>query len=341
MHFFTVKHFHSLKLNFLTNEGMSLIYRMPGIRSFGIEDKKFIVYVDSALLEDDSLLRRIKRSVESHHDVDRSSLQAWQEPIFHHRIGDLIEGEDNSMGMITTFAERVDSNGNNPSRDLYFITCEHVAPREQMRVFFLRCNCQSKSVDCDCEKEELGINMYPFGSKKENPFDAVVDITCGIVNKKTSSFCDKTVCVPHCRPVEIVDFSKTIETHTGKPVLKWDCDGNQRSGEYCGVQYTDSLHGESESLENVPRRVDLIRSVDDHSFGREGHSGALIFLMQNEGGAIDFMSPAFVYLGRWSNNKYMCFRLQEGIQCLEMEHKLKLKLCLENPGETDSCMAVS
>lgn len=321
---------------------MSLICRMSGIRSFGIEDNKFIVYVDSASLNDDSLLRRIKRSVGSHHNVDKSSLQAWQKPVFHHhRIGDLIEGEDKAMGMITTFAERVDINGKNPSRDLYFITCEHVAPREQMRVFFLRCNCQSKCVDCDCEKEELGINMYPFGSEKENPFDAVVDITCGIVNKTTSSLCDRTVCVPHCRPVKIVDFSKTIETHTGKPVLKWDCDGNQRRGEYCGVQYTVSLHGESESLENVPKRVDLIRSVEDHSFGREGHCGALIFLMKNEGGAVDLMSPAFVYLGLWPNNKYMCFRLQEGIQCLEMEHKLKLKLCLENPGETDSCMAVS
>lgn len=112
---------------------MSLICRMSGIRSFGIEDNKFIVYVDSASLDDDSLLRRIKRSVGSHHNVDKSSLQAWQKPVFHHhRIGDLIEGEDKAMGMITTFAERVDINGKNPSRDLYFITCEHVAPREQM-----------------------------------------------------------------------------------------------------------------------------------------------------------------------------------------------------------------
>lgn len=91
---------------------MSLICRMSGIRSFGIEDNKFIVYVDSVSLDDDSLLRRIKRSVGSHHNVDKSSLQAWQKPVFHHhRIGDLIEGEDKAMGMITTFAERVDING--------------------------------------------------------------------------------------------------------------------------------------------------------------------------------------------------------------------------------------
>lgn len=69
----------------------------------------------------------------------------------------------------------------------------------------------------------------------------------------------------------------------------------------------------------APKRVDLIQSEEGHSFGREGHCGALIFLMQND--VVDIISPAFVYLGRWSSgNKYMTFRLQEGIQCLEMEY---------------------
>lgn len=121
---------------------VSLLCRIPGIRSFGIEDKEFKVYVDTALLDDESLLKRVKGSVKPHHDVDRSSLQAWQEPIFHHRIGDLIEGKDNRRGMITTFAEMVDSNWKNPkaSKQLYFITCEHVAPEKEMRVFFLKCS---------------------------------------------------------------------------------------------------------------------------------------------------------------------------------------------------------
>lgn len=88
------------------------------------------MYVDTALLDDESLFKRLKRLVMPHHDVDRPSLQAWQEPIFHHRIGDLIEGKDNRRGMITTFAEMVDSNWKNSkaSKQLYFITCEHVAP---------------------------------------------------------------------------------------------------------------------------------------------------------------------------------------------------------------------
>lgn len=81
-------------------------------------------------------------------------------------------------------------------------------------------------MDCDCEKEELGINMYLFGSEKENFFDVVVDIICGIVNKMIFSFCDRIVCVFYCRFVKIVDFSKIIEIYIGKLVLKWDCDGN-------------------------------------------------------------------------------------------------------------------
>lgn len=63
--------------------------------------------------------------------------------------------------------------------------------------------------------------------------------------------------------------------------------------------------------------------------------------MQNDV-EVDIISPAFVYLGRWSaENKYMTFRLQEGIQCLEMKYKLKLRLCLENPEETSSLVAFS
>lgn len=304
------------------------------------------MYVDTALLDDESLLKRVKWSVKPHHDVDRPSLQVWQEPIFHHRIGDLIEGKDNRRGMITTFAEMVDSNWKNPkaSKQLYFITCEHVAPEKEMRVFFLKCSkCESKRIDCTCDREELGINMYPFSKQMDNPFNAVVDITCGIVSNQTFAHCDTTVAVPHSRRIEVADFSSTIESHTGKSVYKWDCDGNQQKGKYCGVQFMvmESSVNNINPFATAPKRVDLIQSEEGQSFGREGHSGALIFLMQNDV-VEDTISPAFVYLGRWSSgNKYMTFRLQEGIQCLEMEYKLKLRLCLENQRETSSLVAIS
>lgn len=333
-------------LLFYSSNWFHFLCRIPGIRSFGIEDKEFKVYVDTALLDDESLLKRVKWSVKPHHDVDRSSLQAWQEPIFHHRIGDLIEGKDNRRGMITTFAEMVDSNWKNPkaSKQLYFITCEHVAPEKEMRVFFLKCSkCESKRIDCTCDREELGINMYPFSKQMDNPFNAVVDITCGIVSNQTFAHCDTTVAVPHSRRIEVADFSSTIESHTGKSVYKWDCDGNQQKGKYCGVQFMvmESSVNNINPFATAPKRVDLIQSEEGQSFGREGHSGALIFLMQNDV-VEDTISPAFVYLGRWSSgNKYMTFRLQEGIQCLEMEYKLKLRLCLENQRETSSLVAIS
>lgn len=52
---------------------MFLICRMFGIRFFGIEDNKFIVYVDFVLLDDDSFLRCIKRLVGFYYNVDSFS----------------------------------------------------------------------------------------------------------------------------------------------------------------------------------------------------------------------------------------------------------------------------
>ena len=296
---------------------------MPEVRSFGIEDKVFTVYVDSEWLNDDYLLQRLERVVLPHYDFDKSSILEWIQPVFH---GELIQGENEQCGMITTFAERLDMNGENKWRSLYFITCAHLAPEKELPVFlWMRSNCtcadRSRLIDCKCRKVELGVNKYPFDTQRENPFDAVIDITCGIVNRNISEDCNRKVCGPHIRPIEIVDSSKKIDDNTGKTVLKWDCNGNEQRGEYSGVQFrTDYC---------VPRRVDIIKSVENAPFGTLGHSGALSFLVENQSEEKDSMSPTFVYLGKWSENKYMCFRLQEGLECLEMAHNLKLRLCLD------------
>ncbi|XP_062577344.1 uncharacterized protein LOC134239187 [Saccostrea cucullata] len=323
--------------------------RIHGLRSFGIEDKQFTVYVDSAWIDDDCLLLRIKRAVRDHYEVDRSCLLEWKEPSFHYRTGDMIRGEGSRSGIITVFAERVDANGEVPRRvnTLYFITCEHVAPEKEMRVFFSKCSKCRDSFTCSCEREELGINMYPFGRQKENPFDAIVDITCGIVHNRTSIHCDKNVRGPHNKQIEIVAFRDTINRHTGKTVLKWDSEANEQKGQYFGVQYItppdDEILADDNAFSVGTRRVDLIESTEGTTFGKNGESGALIFLMQQEENNVDVISPAFVYLGQWAQtqNKYMCFRLQEGIECLEMEHKLKLRLCFENADSSCSATSVS
>ncbi|XP_061168915.1 uncharacterized protein LOC133178182 [Saccostrea echinata] len=323
--------------------------RIIGVRSFGIEDKQFTVYVDPEWMGDESLLSRIKRAVHFHYEVDRSCLLEWKEPIFHYRTGDMIKGEGSRSGIITVFAERVDSDSETPRRvnTLYFITCEHVAPEKEMRVFFSKCSKCRNSFTCSCEREELGINMYPFGRQKENPFDAIVDITCGIVHNRTSIYCDKNVRGRHDKLIEIVAFSNTIDDHTGRTVIKWDSEENEQKGQYCGVQYMTPPDDESLADDNSvsvgTRRVDLIKSWEGTIFGKNGESGALIFLVQQEENNVDVISPAFVYLGQWAQtqNKSMCFRLQEGIECLEMEHKLKLRLCFENAENAHGATSIS
>lgn len=291
---------------------------MPEVRSFGIEDKLFTVYVDPESLNDSGLLKRLEQATWPQYNVVR--LLKWTEPLIHHRNGDLIQGENSRIGMLTTFAERVGVNGMIQQRfdSLYFVTCAHLAPEKEMRVYFFS-NCECKLIDCPCEKEEMGINLYPFDRDKENRFNAVVDITCGIVNRRISNLCNTNTSCLRSRQIQMVDFSNTIESHTAKTVLKWDCDGNLRRGQYSGVQYMTNGR--------VPRRVDIIKNVEQNLFGVDGHCGAMIFLKGEE---CDSMSPAFVYLGKWADDKFMCFRLQEGIECLELEYNLKLRLCFDS-----------
>ena len=296
---------------------------IPEIKSFGIEDEEFTVYVNSNTLNntDEVLLRRLKRAIRQHYDFNKSNLLQWTEPVFHR---ELIQGKNAQCGMVTAFAERVDMYGENNGQSLYFITCAHLAPEREMSVFFWNCSnggCTDRNIDC-CEKMVLGVNMYPFDALKENPFDAVIDITCGIVNRSAFTLCNTNICGPHNRPIEIVDSRNSIGASTGKTVLKWDMNGNQRRGKYSGVQYR---------IENaVPRRVDIIKCDEEEPFGISGQSGAMVFLLENEGEERDLLSPKFVYLGKWANNKFMCFRLQEGLECLEMTHNLKLRLCLNS-----------
>ena len=240
--------------------------------------------------------------------------------------------------MITLFAS---DQAEQYVRNLYCLTCKHVAPEKDMPVFVYKGR--------ECQPEEIGLSVYPFGIEKQSINGGFVDITCVKIYDRCVPLCNMNIMGCKWKLSDVLHFSGTLEDNKEKLVFKWDSQNeSETQGKYDGAAYLTPVAIQAMSeiassnptaaieAAHEPRRVDLIRS-EEH-FGKPGESGALICIQDNRQHESDIISPAFVYLGKFdlSPNLYMCFRLHEGIECLHFEHKIQLSLCTNNGNKTPS-----
>ncbi|XP_061193660.1 uncharacterized protein LOC133201881 [Saccostrea echinata] len=304
-------------------EAQISLSRIPGVKAFGISNKTFTVSIDEEKFKNNNqMVKVVKEAVGKLFPVESSTLKPWKQPIFHVKCGESIKGVQ--TGKITMFTELY---GSDKILDhLYFLTCKHVASDPKTEVYMHCMQCKTHA--CTCEKSALGVNMYPFGPEKKNIFGAYIDFTCGLVAKTIAPECDRNLRNKYHKLIEISSASDSTEDHVGQKILKWT-DSTVKIGEYDGVQYLEVRENDGF------RRVDIIRSTQI-SFGGPGESGCLLYLLSERTDASDIITPMFVYCGQWEENKYMCFRFREGLDCLASEYVLNFRLCYENPKDRPS-----